>query len=808
MRCRYCQRRIPILRKLSDAEFCSDEHRLLFLAEQERLALARLVEAQQRFAQEALQVTRSARPHQEVIAPMASFVWNGPWEQAGNPAAAGQAAPLPYKESVHLPRLEDSGVAATARRPSRLHRPRAAAASGALAVVDDRRLWPAPPAPPPAAPCALPAFRLRLSAHLPQGQAEPYRFRIPGPETGSPVFVPACVNFTPGASWILPQSRLRPAPPVADLAAAVTAPAARSGYGVLVLKSAIPPAGNEALPVRLPATGAILKPLAPGFFRESASGADLSAVAAAEWTVLEVKAAPSGAPGWRVDAPPAAPAPCVLLPGGAGRVEASRTLSLQADLADLSGPASRTQDFGVRPHEAGLAAISAGKPCRLPGLNVRRGCALNHADFEAFDLAVAAVPLSLEPRSAAPPARASVQLPLADGAALAPAALPSALAPVCSSQIAWVDSSAGLRAAGSGPVAFEPEAPRTPESVLAVSGANFEAPSRMAWLAFAAAPVDQEAAPEALSGRLEWPSRTPAAPRLRLEPCPPAAVTGEDLTVPLPERLAALSALSRFWSAAPAEMRWAAAILPLVFGLIWYSAGDRPRRGEDGRVETAAASRPLAQFVKARWESVREGIAERAGVELFDDFRSGLSSWQGGKDWAESWSYDNAGFVRAGALALFSPSLEMADYEFEFLGRIEKKALSWVVRAQDTRNYHALKIVITRPGPLPSIALVRSAVIAGKEGPQTRIPLALTVTNDTLYRVKTTVRGNSFTVSVQGRVVATWSDERLRRGGVGFFNSKGEQSLLRWVTVTHQYDTLGKLCAYLAPFSIPSRKGD
>lgn len=331
----------------------------------------------------------------------------------------------------------------------------------------------------------------------------------------------------------------------------------------------------------------------------------------------------------------------------------------------------------------------------------------------------------------------------------------------------------------------------------------------MAWPGLAVQPVDQESRQVAVSERLEWQSRKPALPRLRLEPSAPAAVTGEDLTTPLPERLGAVSALSRrFWSAAPAEMRWAVAMLPLVFGLIWYAAGDRPQRGEDGRVQTAEASRPVAQFVKARWESVRQGIAERAGVELFDDFRSGLSLWQGGKDWAESWSYDNAGFARAGALALFTPTLEMADYEFEFLGRIEKKALSWVVRASDTRNYHALKIAVTRPGPLPSIALVRSVVIEGKEGPQTRIPLVLTVTNDTLYRVKTSVRGNSFTVLVQGQVVATWTDERLRRGGVGFFSSKGEQSLLRWVTVTHQYDTLGKLCAYLAPFSIPSRKGD
>jgi hypothetical protein len=207
-------------------------------------------------------------------------------------------------------------------------------------------------------------------------------------------------------------------------------------------------------------------------------------------------------------------------------------------------------------------------------------------------------------------------------------------------------------------------------------------------------------------------------------------------------------------------------------------------------------------------ESVQKNILDRAAIELYDDFRSGLSSWEGPGDWAATWSYDKTGFARAGALALYSPSLDLTNYHLEFLGQIEKKGISWVVRAQDSENYYVTKLVITRSGPLPSVSLVRYAVIKGKEGPHVQTPLPMSVRNDTLYLVRVDVQGSNFTTSVQGQVVDAWTDDRLKRGGVGFFSPKGEQSLLRWITVSHQYDALGRLCAYLAPYSMPTRKGE
>ena len=71
---------------------------------------------------------------------------------------------------------------------------------------------------------------------------------------------------------------------------------------------------------------------------------------------------------------------------------------------------------------------------------------------------------------------------------------------------------------------------------------------------------------------------------------------------------------------------------------------------------------------------------------------------------------------------------------------------------------------------------------------------------DTLYNIRMDVRGANFSVEVQGQMADSWTEPHLTRGGVGFFTARGEVSRVRWVQITHQYDMLGRLCAYLAPY--------
>jgi hypothetical protein len=157
-------------------------------------------------------------------------------------------------------------------------------------------------------------------------------------------------------------------------------------------------------------------------------------------------------------------------------------------------------------------------------------------------------------------------------------------------------------------------------------------------------------------------------------------------------------------------------------------------------------------------------------------------------------------------MALYTPTLELQDYRVEFLAQIEKKALSWAVRAADLENYQVVKLVLSDSGPVPRAEIVRYAVVDGKRGKETRKPLPMSVTRDTIYRVAIDIRKNDVVLTVQGAVVDTWTEPRLARGGVGFFSAPGEKARLRWVGVWHQYDTLGRLCAYLSPYSMPDRE--
>lgn len=817
MRCRYCQQRIPLLRKLTDTEFCSDEHRLLFLAEQEKLALARLVEAQQRFAQEALQAARAARHRGEATAPAASFLCEGPWPQFLPPRPVGNIEAAPLTPALSMPRLESSEVGALSRKPSPLTRPRAAAALGRMSNLTrgfEVKLEPLTEAVSSPAPL-LPVRRARLA-------------RVAGPGSGlvtnlAPGFLaqhteaPLGMNLQPhwGESVCFAlrlNHRWGPGElPQAGTTAIFLAPAC---VGVIPKQQWV--SGLPAqIRICLPRCGAAMKPDGTSLVKLEASQADLGAIPLAPVVVPVVEPEPATPETWRGDA---TGLPCALdirLPGAA--LAGPRPVGLLGaeSLAGLPAPLAVEATGGLAFSDGLSARLPQGKP-HLP-----HRLAAIHAELGAASLDVSPIPLSAvdppvipSPASLESTVRVSTAVPPhLESTKPQPGWAPTAeLFSLSEPPVESVFSSVAKPALDASSVIAA--AVRVPRGTHRAAGGEFGFGDQLRSLTVDFIPQKGECRLEGVGALADWECRRPSPPALRVTPAAPAAIDGENAGSSIAWCAAGLSAFRSFWHHAPTNVRWLAVAAPLVFGLLWYSASG-------GRVATAQASGAFAestrtarmlpavtQFVSAGFSAARQSIAERAGVELFDDFRSGLSAWEGRGNWAQSWSYDNAGFVRAGALGLFTPSLGMSDYDLEFLGRIEKKALSWVVRAQDANNYYAFKLLITRPGPLPSVALVRYAVLQGKEGPRTQVPIPLVLRNDTLFRVRTIVRGSSLTTTVQGVVVDTWSDDRLSKGGIGFFSSKGEQSLFRWVTVTHQYDTVGKLCAFLAPFSIQTKKGD
>jgi hypothetical protein len=130
-----------------------------------------------------------------------------------------------------------------------------------------------------------------------------------------------------------------------------------------------------------------------------------------------------------------------------------------------------------------------------------------------------------------------------------------------------------------------------------------------------------------------------------------------------------------------------------------------------------------------------------------------------------------------------------------------------VTRAADIQNYYAVKLVVTQPGPLPEVSIVRYPVIAGREAQRVEKRLVMTVYNDTIYRVCTTVRGDTWALAVNDQVVDSWTDDRLATGGVGLFSAKGEKARMYDLRVRHQDDTIGKMLATIADTRPQATKG-
>jgi hypothetical protein len=216
-----------------------------------------------------------------------------------------------------------------------------------------------------------------------------------------------------------------------------------------------------------------------------------------------------------------------------------------------------------------------------------------------------------------------------------------------------------------------------------------------------------------------------------------------------------------------------ALICVLMLALLWAAPKDGP---------TAKAVINYTLPESGVGGSLRSTLPGWQVVRLRDDFDSGLRDWVGSTGSALDWTRAG-GAVRPGKLRLWAPSLKLDDYQLEFEGQIEQKAMSWTFRSGNLENYYATKISVAHPAPVPRVAIVRYVVLDGKECERIELPLPPTVLDRSLYHVKVSVKGAYFVTSVNGQVVDSWSDRRLTRGGVGFFADKGEVAAIRWVSV-------------------------
>jgi len=164
---------------------------------------------------------------------------------------------------------------------------------------------------------------------------------------------------------------------------------------------------------------------------------------------------------------------------------------------------------------------------------------------------------------------------------------------------------------------------------------------------------------------------------------------------------------------------------------------------------------------------------------------AGPSIMMGEGGWVQAWGSDPLNVHAGRQITIYRPSLKLSDYRIEFQGQIDTKSMGWVFRAADPNNYYAMKLAVVVPGPTPRLALLKYVIRNGRESEAGRVSLNVPARNDTIFSIRTDVRGLKFSTYVQGQPVDVWTDEQLRSGGVGFLNERSERARIKTVSIAY-----------------------
>lgn len=840
MLCRHCGKKISLLRRLNDAEFCSDRHRADFLQLEREAALVRLTESGARIIPPEPVPARKgskkqAKSKDEIPAPLAGLLREPERKPKAKRRVFGHVRMMGWTLIQELPQ---AALATQARRmdfaggvPLEAHPARpatliqitpaqpaqqpveqtgsglppfaelaelsfAAPARGFTGWRVGLAVWtPSEPgtlslpcltAPgPEVAPCwpdLATAVALAVPAPVRIAAAMPGIFVEPGLEAHSPsvetrLAMPAAggraLNTERGESssdaplsgidvlagielaGLLPIALIsRPLPRPEPLSRVGAVGARRRLVGPRVRRAINPALGFSLAPQAVLATGRPVN-AGPAKTRQAVAG------------TLQVGTAEPRLPGWRRDFE-AAPAPLAIPSAGLCALGPLRTASWGAAIASPAAEAAWAEPEPLRPRPILAIEGELMAPAAI-------AISVNVLDQPAIaDPVIAVTLVTAVTVDGSEPAEA-----VAGGEAVEAVA--------ASSEVESAAAGGANSALPGGPPMLDRQFPLFASRGLKSQDARSIEPAEMTslWI-----------------GQL---SRPPSIRPLRLIPdhADGSGSRVTEIAPPEPSKpwlsihLPSLPVAS--WRAAPADLKWITLALPAILLLALYSF--LPSRTKNS-VEAASSGSGQPTALSQRFETIRTAIMERAAVKMADDFRAGLGAWQGTSGWAQSWTYTDASFVSPGQLALYKPSLGMRDYVFAFLGQIDRRSLNWVVRARDENNYLAMRIVMTRSGPMPAASLIRYTVLDGKMDRQTTLPLPVAFRDGTMQQVEVTVAGDTITTRVMGQVVDSFSDDRLAAGGVGFYSPKGDRSLLRWISITHQYDYIGRLCALLAPYHV------
>jgi hypothetical protein len=164
-------------------------------------------------------------------------------------------------------------------------------------------------------------------------------------------------------------------------------------------------------------------------------------------------------------------------------------------------------------------------------------------------------------------------------------------------------------------------------------------------------------------------------------------------------------------------------------------------------------------------------------IRYEENFDSGWDNWVGG---VSDWKVDVAG-VRTGSLALYMPTLDLSDYDLEFLARIDSRTVNWVVRAAGADAHLRCTVTAVPGGELEfSRAIVQGGATEAAIASFTRAPGK----QRTTFTVRMSVAGPVFSVTIDGKTIDSWVDDRLATGGIGFVGAPDDRARLYWVRVS------------------------
>jgi len=206
-------------------------------------------------------------------------------------------------------------------------------------------------------------------------------------------------------------------------------------------------------------------------------------------------------------------------------------------------------------------------------------------------------------------------------------------------------------------------------------------------------------------------------------------------------------------------------------------------------------------------DAIGEVIRSSAPVTLHQDLHTGFGDWatlalHNTVDDPRN-SLTAPDISKVGSLRLWTKSVALQNYQMEFQGQVEKRSLSWAVRASDQNNYYATKLVMTKPGPSPNASLIHYTIMNGHQYESRTEATQVTLERGRNYRVRVSVQDDRFNTYLDGQLIGHWTDPRLHRGGVGFFVDEQDPQQVAWVNVSERDSFLGRMLAHFSLFVVP-----